>query len=164
MLRIDTAPLGPGTHALDLAPQAQALELDPETFSDLHVDVRLERQRDRVLVAFTARAVASLHCDRTLRPFEQPVEGSYGLLFAPPDTAPPPDEDDAYEEVHPWPLSETKLDITDAVRDTLLLALPQRQVAPGAEEADLETTYGAPDGEEEAIDPRWEKLRALKGD
>ncbi|PSQ83474.1 MAG: hypothetical protein BRD44_04330, partial [Bacteroidetes bacterium QS_7_67_15] len=73
-----------------------------------------------------------------------------------------------YDEVRELHHHDREIEITDLVRDTLLLAVPQRQVAPGAEEEELQTAYGAPDEEEEAdeeknaIDPRWEKLRALK--
>ena len=53
--------------------------------------------------------------------------------------------------------------MTEAVRDTLVLAVPARKVAPGAEDLDLPTVFGAP-AAEAAIDPRWEALRSLRSD
>lgn len=161
MLRIDITPLGVGAHQLTLEPEAQALDLDPETFSDVCVDTHLFRQRDRVLVVLHAQATATLTCDRTLRPFEQRIEGDYTVLFAAPDTAALAGEDDDYEEVRELLPSDREIDVTDAVRDTLLLAVPYRKVAPGAEEEDLQTRFGAEE-EEGGIDPRWAALRKLK--
>lgn len=165
MLQIDLSPYGPGAHVLTLEPAPEAADLDPETFADIEVHVHLTRQRKRLLVVFEARATAALTCDRTLRPFEQHVQGSYGLLFAPPDAA-VSEDDEAFQEVRTWHPSEQHVDITDAVRDTLMLALPQRRLAPGAEVEEIPTRFGAPKGgaAEQAIDPRWEKLRQLKGE
>lgn len=164
MLRIDITPLGAGAHQLKLEPEAQALGLDPETFGDISVDAHLFCQRrDRILVVLEAQATAALRCDRTLRPFEQRIEGSYTMLFAAPGTAAPAEENDDYEEVHELLPSDREIDVTDAVRDTLLLAVPQRKVAPGAEEEALQTRFGTADeDEEDAIDPRWAALRKLQ--
>lgn len=161
MLHIDLSPFGEGVHSFTLEPTPDMLDLDPEMFSDVLVDVHLTRQRERVLVLMDARATAALTCDRTLRPFEQEVKGDYGVLFAPPDAA-VSEDDEAFEEVREWTPSDQHLDVTDMVRDTLMLALPQRRVAPGAEQEDIETRFGAAESGEERIDPRWEKLRQLK--
>ena len=53
------------------------------------------------------------------------------------------------------------VDLTDAVRDTLLLALPARRVGPGAEDVEIQTVFGAPDGELLG-DYRWGALLALR--
>ena len=45
--------------------------------------------------------------------------------------------------------------------DTVLLAVPARKVAPGAEDIEIPTAFGTP-GAEAAIDPRWEALRSLQ--
>jgi uncharacterized metal-binding protein YceD (DUF177 family) len=56
--------------------------------------------------------------------------------------------------------------VTDIIRDTILLSIPQRTIAPGAEEEDIDMTFGEPDDEEteteDAVDPRWSKLKDLK--
>ena len=59
--------------------------------------------------------------------------------------------------------SERLIDLADAVRDTLLLAVPARKVAPGAEDVEIPTVFGAPTAADGTpIDPRWEALRALQ--
>ena len=160
MLSIDLVPLSEGIHHLELTPEAVALDLEPETFKDVHVDVVLDYRDDRALVSLHAAAVAALECDRTLQPFEQAIEGDYRLLFVSTDFARRiAADDDDIEEVRELDPTERKLDLTDAVRDTLLLAVPTRKIAPGAEDLEIQTTFG---GGEATIDPRWEALRQLR--
>lgn len=161
MLHIDITALDPGAHHVTLEPKAGAVDLDPETFRDIHVDALLHVQRERILVAFEAHATAQLLCDRTLRAFDQPVDGTYAVLFAPPGT--PKREHGDEEEVRELLPSDRTIDVTDVVRDTLLLAVPRRKVAPGAEDEEIETRFGEAEGKEQ-IDPRWEALRALRSD
>lgn len=164
MLGIDTAPLPPGLHELTLTPSAEEAELDPEMFADITVDVRLDHEEQRDLVAFTARATATLECDRTLKPFEQAVSGSYAVLFVLPEHLDRYTTDEAADEdIRPLPEPGAALDITTPVRDTLLLALPTRRVAPGAEDEELQVQFGAlTDTDGDPMDPRWEALKKLR--
>lgn len=163
MLGIDTTSLKPGLHEWHLTPSADDLNLDPEAFEDLVVDVRVDHEDERDLVAFTARATATLECDRTLEPFEHAVEGSYAILFVLPDQLDNYTTDESDEDVRPLPKPGRPLDLTDTVRDTLLLALPTRRIAPGAEAEDLPTQFGVlTDEDGNPIDPRWDALRKLR--
>lgn len=159
MLQINIAGLEAGNHHMVLEPSAEALDLSAETFRDLRVHAHLFSQPNRILVAFTAEADAALTCDRTLEPFVQPVRGDYSVLFAAPGTATDAEEHEEVRELLP---TDQEIDITDAVRDTLLLAVPQRKIAPGAEDEEIQTAFGAPSGDETLADPRWAALRALK--
>ncbi|MEM6647553.1 MAG: DUF177 domain-containing protein [Bacteroidota bacterium] len=161
MLSIDISPLPLGRHTLALYPKAEALELDPDAFRDIEVNLELDRMEDRVLVSIEAAATATLECDRTLEPFEQDVEGIYKVYFAPPHffgSADRADEDDAMRVL---PAGETELDLTQEVRDTLVLALPTRRISPEAEAMEVPTQFG---GGDDAIDPRWEALRQLRSE
>ena len=164
MLTVDITSLSEGIHHLDLTPSATEVDLDPTSFGEIQVGVELQYHRDRILVKLTASAVATLTCDRTLEPYDQPVESQYHLLFGPPEMV--GQEGDAFEEVRPLRASDQEIDLTDVVRDTLLLALPQRLVAPGAEDQEIDLEFGAPDEEEQSddIDPRWSELRKLRED
>lgn len=167
MLRIDLAPLAEGVHHFDLQTEAETLELDPDTFTDIRIDVVLDFHNERAMMSLHAMATATLECDRTLVTFEQPIEGTYRLLAAPASFVRRADsDDDEFEEVRVLEPSEHTVDLTDVVRDTLLLAVPARKVAPGAEDIDIQTVFGEadPSGEEPSIDPRWEALRALRTD
>lgn len=169
MFALDLAPLEPGVHHLQRTPSADDLDLSDEMFSDIAVDLIVDHGDQKVLVTFQAHATAHLQCDRTLRPYEEEVQGSYAVLFADRYVATPGVEDDdstkPYAEVRELEPTQHIIDLTEDARDTLRLALPQRRVAPGAEDEELQTTFGAgADGEasEDDIDPRWEALRALR--
>ena len=162
MLGIDIAHLKPGLHEQTYASTPDDLGLDPEVFEDITVDVRIDHEEDRDLVAFTARATATLECDRTLVPFQQAVEGSYAVLFVLPERL-GSYAADANDDLRALPAPGAPLDLTDAVRDTLLLALPTRRVAPGAEDQTLPVQFGAlTDADGDPMDPRWEALKKLR--
>jgi len=163
MLTIDITSLSTGIHHLELAPSAEQVNLDPSTFEDIEVDVVLQYHRDRILVKLHATATAELTCDRTLEPYDEKIEGAYNVLFGPPSMV--GQEGEEFEEVRPLDPSDREIDLTDVVRDTLLLAIPQRQIAPGAEDEPITREFGATEEEtddEAPVDPRWEDLKELK--
>jgi uncharacterized protein len=166
MLTVDITSFQSGTHQVALDPTADEVGLDPGSFDDIHVEAELQVHRDRILVKLHATATAELTCDRTLKPYDQPLAGNYNVLFGPPSMV--GQEGEMFDEVRPLTREDREIDITDLVRDTLLLSIPQRQVAPGAEEEDIDMTFGEPD-EPEAddagegpVDPRWSELQKLK--
>ena len=72
------------------------------------------------------------------------------------------EEKETEDEIRSISSTDEELDITDIVRDTLLLAIPVRKIAPGAEEAEIPVAFGAPADAD--LDPRWEALKALKNE
>ena len=164
MLTIDITSLSTGIHHFEFAPSASQADLDPTTFSDVQVDAELQYHRDRILVKMHATATAELTCDRTLQPYDEALEGQYNVLFGPPSMV--GQEGEEFEEVRPLDASDREIDLTDMVRDTLLLAIPQRRIAPGAEDEPIEREFGATDdaGEDDStpVDPRWSALEELK--
>jgi uncharacterized protein len=159
MLPVEINALPDGVHERTLHPSAADLDVDPETFADIVVDLRLDVAGRRIVAQFEVRATATLQCDRTLVDFEQPVAGSHAVLFAPPEQLPGEPTDDAV----PVPDEARVLDLTEPVRDTLLLALPARRIAPGAEALEIPTAFGVEtDDAGREVDPRWEALRALR--
>lgn len=159
MLRIKINTLSQGVHDFELEPSAEDLDLDPGCFSDIHVDARLDVYAERILAHLDMRADAALECDRTLRPFTQPVTGTYSVLFARPELVESGETD--FADIRALLPADTEIDVTEAVRDTLMLALPVRRIAPGAEDMEIQTHFGAP-ASEDVIDPRWEALRKLQ--
>ncbi|MEX0747855.1 MAG: DUF177 domain-containing protein [Rhodothermales bacterium] len=157
MFRINISSLRPGVHTFEFEPPAEELELDPSKFKEVRIEARLDTQEDRILAILNASATATLECDRTLRLFDQEIAGSFHVLFG--SSSLVGGEGGAFDEIRLLEPGEQEIDLTNVVRDTLLLAVPQRCVAPGAEEENIPTEFGAP---EDKIDPRWEALRALK--
>jgi len=147
--------LEPGYHALSLEPTPEDVGLSGDEFRDLLVEVGMDLDGKQALLNLRASAVAVLVCDRTLVDFEQSIRGEYTVLFTSRDY-----EDDSVDEIRSFDASDEEVDITNIVRDTLLLAIPVRKLAPGAEEADIPLAFGAPTDAD--VDPRWEALRSLK--
>lgn len=165
MLTVDVTSLSSGIHHLEMSPSAEEAALDPTTFEDVQVEAELQCHRDRILVKLEASATAELTCDRTLQDYKEAVTGHYNVLFGPPSMV--GQEGDEFEEVRPFTASDQEIDLTDVVRDTLLLALPQRKIAPGAEDEPIAQEFGpseeASDDEGDApVDPRWEELKKLR--
>ena len=170
MLTVDIASLSPGIHHVEFAPTADEAGVDPSTFRDIRIEAELQYHRDRILVKLQAAATATLTCDRTLKEYEQPVADSYNLLFGPPEMV--GEDGEEFEEVRPLSPSDNELDLTDVVRDTLLLALPQRRISPEAQDEPIEKTFGASpeeddrgeESQDDPVDPRWSELKKLKNE
>lgn len=159
MVRVSIVSLPDGLHEETVQSTAAEVGLDPDVFREVEVDVRLDLRDRRVLAAFTARAVARLECDRTLALYDEPVAGTHSVLFVPAGDPMLADSDD--EAVLPLAGEATFVDLTEPVRDTLLLALPLRRVSPAARDLEIPTAYGGP-ADDEPADDRWDALRALR--
>ena len=157
MVAINIASLKEGTHEFLLEPAAEELDLDSERFGSIRVAAQLNYYNGRIVVTLRSSAVATLECDRTLELFDRQLEGVHVLLFVPPGALEA--EEEEYEDVRILHPSDREIDITEPVRDTILLSVPARCVAPGAEEIDLPVRFGA---REDEIDPRWEALAKLR--
>lgn len=114
---------------------------------------------------FGVDALVTLKCDRSLRPFNQQVNGSYQILFEPNEVGDSESEKGAVRQI---PADELAIDIEKDVRDTIMLALPVRKIHPdyldseGFPEEFETQQYGTAPDEEEKIDPRWAELKKLK--
>lgn len=163
MFELRIGPLEPGVHTFALRPSADDLDLDTDAFRDIAVDVRLDLSESQAHVALATRATAALVCDRTLVPFEQTVEGHHDVLFAAAAAHAEAAGEEPSDGLLPLVPGQTSLDLTAATRDTIVLSVPARCVAPGAEDAELPTTFGAlTDDEGNAVDARWQALLDLK--
>ncbi len=161
MVRIDLKPLKNGVHEFDWNPEPDELGLDEDVFYDLALHVRLDVQPDSIYARLSADGAARLICDRTLKPYEERISGAYAMLFIT-RGASEEDNDAGLDDVVVLPPGEDMLDLTEPVRDTYMLALPQRRVAPGADDQEIPMRFGAPAESETAVDPRWDALRTLR--
>lgn len=157
MIPIDIRSLKDGFQSLEFSPSSDELGLEDPRMDDVHVEAQVSVDGDQIVVSVFARAIAHLTCDRTLEPFDQAVDGTYTVCFMPEDMM---DEDAEDDDIQPLPSDSDEIDLTDIVRDTLMLAVPVRKIAPGAEELDIPTTFG--EASESDIDPRWKGLEKLR--
>ena len=106
----------------------------------------------------------TISCDRCLDDMEQPIEADNHLVVKLGDTYSDDDDTVTVDE------TEGMLDLSWFIYEFIMLAIPIKHVhAPGkcnsAMTQKLEELSGAvrsSEEEEEAIDPRWEKLLKLK--
>jgi len=159
VLALEIADFKSGTRTVELVPTPEDLDLDPVDFRDIRVTAHLDRTGDRVFVQFDVTGTARLQCDRTLVDFDQALEGRYGVLFASAEAL--EDLGDDLEDIREFDPTTHEIDVTEAVRHTMLLSIPLRRIAPGAEDVPIQTSYGDPD-DDDIADPRWEALRKLK--
>jgi len=157
MISIDIATLADGLHDVSLAPTPEDLDLNPDEFSAIEVDVTLDLSDRQILCSIAVRADAALICDRTLSPYTESISGEYDLVFTSDPDAIVPDDD----VMRLLEDNATQLVITDAIRDTLLLSVPVRKVAPEARGAEIELQFGATEDDDDGVDPRWDALRKL---
>ena len=159
MLKIDIRSLSNGVHDLSFTPSPEEIGISEDDFADLNLKVRLDIASNRLYVRITISAVAALVCDRTSVDYTLPIKGSYAVVFVPPSEI---DDEEPREDLRPLIQGAEDIDLTTIVRDTLLLAVPIRKIAPGADEEDIPTSFGEPDDSD--IDPRWKALKELKSD
>lgn len=154
-LLIDLSSLEWGNHQFTLEPEAEALDLDSR-FSEIEVQADISVTGSQVIIQVEANATVALVCDRTLVPFETQVSGK-SVALAKSETD---QNDDQFDDVVAISADQI-VDIGRIVRDTLLLAVPARAIAPGADEEEIRTVF-TDDKDNEAIDPRWEDLKKLR--
>ncbi len=135
---------------------ATDLGLSPEKFSHIQVDLKSEKLDGATRIYLEIAAQVLLECDRSLCEYVSQVGNSHELLLCPLGYSSV--EDDLIERIELDPRQRV-FDLTDVIRDTLLLAIPPRKVAPEAEDLQLQTVYGAPALE---VDQRWSTLLAVR--
>ncbi|MFV1979684.1 MAG: DUF177 domain-containing protein [Rhodothermia bacterium] len=159
MVQIDVSTMSAGIHEVVLYSSPNDLDLSEEEFGAIEVQVRLDIGDQQILAQLEVSADSRLICDRTLAPFTQTVKGQFTIVF----TRKARDSGDAGGTVKYLDPAARELDVTAELRDTILLAVPLRKVAPEAAETELVLKYGD-DAVGVSTDPRWEALKKLKSD
>lgn len=116
-----------------------------------------------ILVRGTIEAVLETECRRCLQPVQVKLDEEVAILFAPPDQLTPEDQGG---EIRLLDLEGNVLDLSEAVREELVLAAPRWvECDPGCK--GLCPRCGVNRNEEECdcsveeLDPRWAALRNL---
>jgi len=157
MISLDIRSLKEGFQTLEFSPTTEELGVEEPAFRDAQVEVQVTVDGEQLVVRVSAQAIAELTCDRTLEPFDKAVRGRYTVCFMPKSMM---DDDAENDNVVALPKDRDELDLTDIVRDTLMLAVPVRKIAPGAEDLDIPTSFG--EASDEDVDPRWKGLEKLR--
>jgi len=139
---------------------ASDVGLSSTKFSEIQVTLSVNPMEGATKVTMGVYAKVLLECDRTLSEFLTPVSNSHEIILYRQRPEPPEDgrDNDLIEQIELDP-GQRIYDLTDVTRDMLMLAIPARNVAPEAEELQIQTTFGAPEPE---IDQRWSALLAIR--
>lgn len=103
--------------------------IDTERFSEpIFITVTLTKAMTEIVVELSVSTIASLQCDRCLAPTRKKLSGDYRILFLQSAAA----EKDSDDDVRVISKNETHIDLTPDVRETLLLAVPMKNVCQEA--------------------------------
>lgn len=133
--------------------------------SDVELDLLAESVIEGVLLSGVARTQSVGECSRCLEPVTEPVVAEVGELCLWEDRAEVEAEEGELDE-EPILVVEDRIDIADAVRDSLLLALPLVPLCspdcPGLCAQCGVRLADHPEHRHEVLDPRWSALEALR--
>jgi uncharacterized protein len=132
------------------------------------VNVALDKHETFIEAEFVIKGIASLVCDRTLEPFDQPIEKKEKLLFKYGER-----DEEISDEIVMINRETTSLELGQYIYEFIALAVPMKKIHPrfNDEEYDSEegkivysSGKGIIDGgdDDETIDPRWNILKKLK--
>ena len=116
-----------GVHRISETVEAQELKLDQAIFrSPLQASIQLDRHDPYLQCVFDLETVAHLECDRCLNDFEFHLRLRSPMLYVMGRTTDAEDVDDP--EIAYIPVGTTDLDISNDLRDFLILALPEKRL------------------------------------
>ncbi len=145
----------------------------PELFDELHLVGKLEAKLlispesgDRFLLTGKLSGVQNLVCSRTLEPFDRPFSTEMVVEVTRCQVANQElDDEDADVYAYRIPQNQEFVEVSECVRELVILQEPQAPVKNPEENFIFEPNNQAdegPDGTEKPMDPRWDKLKALK--
>ena len=144
----------------------------PEIFDELHLKGDLVAEvlvspegENKCLVTGSVSGVQTLTCSRTLEQFDRPFTTEVVIEVTRTQVAQQElDEDDVDVFAYQIPQGQSFVDVSECVRQLVTLQEPIAPVKNPDEDFIFETNNQAGDGAEaeKPLDPRWEKLKALK--
>jgi len=130
-------------------------------------EVILDKRETLIEANFSIRGDARLQCDRSLEPFDHPMDIRRKILFKYGE-----EEKELSEEIVLITREQPFLDLGQYLYELITVSLPMKRLHPRFDEEtndneDIRLVYSSPaddtdNKEEEPIDPRWEKLKKLK--
>jgi uncharacterized metal-binding protein YceD (DUF177 family) len=153
-------------------------ELDQDLIEHGHfkTHVVLNKSATMIQLNFHTQGVVTLICDRSLEPFEEPIDSNERIILKFGDH-----NEELTEEIEIINRNTTRINIARYLFDFIALSLPVKKIHPDlrGEQSDTDDedesegvlVYSSQDTaesasnneEEEKIDPRWEALKKLKG-
>lgn len=131
---------------------------------DFNVHVVLDKKETFIEVEFRISGVAHLVCDRSLDPFDYPIEDTKTMVYKYGE-----EEQEISDEIVIITRDQDSLDLGLYIYEFIALSIPIKKLHPRykAEEdydgSNIKMIYStSEDTESKQEDPRWEKLKKLK--
>ena len=167
MVKLKLSTIKEGRSSFEIEAATADVELqDNEQFSHpIRLSFDCNKIGDEIFVALKTNTVVDLICDVCLEPFSMKLNESVDILLAKDQELVEREEDDVYL----IPDSTNEIDITDSIKQTLLLAIPLKKVCRSGCKglcpicgANLNENPCA--CERKKTDPRWDALKGIKFD
>lgn len=163
-MKISLIGLAPGRHEFQFveAPRACGLENHPHLSDSVQIEIELEKGADNLYIRSRVRTVGHFNCDRCLKEFDLPLDDSGRVIFS----SDPELIVHGDDEVRKLEANAREIDITEDLRDILLLAIPGKLIcseqcrglcAGCGANLNHDTCHCAP----RPVDERWQKLQKL---
>jgi len=130
-------------------------------------EITLDKRETLIDANFRIRGAAHLVCDRSLEPFDYPMDIDRRIVFKYGE-----EEKELSDEIVLITREQAALDLGQYMYELITVALPMKRLHPKFKEEEIEAeedihlVYSSPadetKNEEDNIDPRWEKLKKLK--
>jgi len=133
---------------------------------DFKASVTLDKHETMIEGNFHITGIAHLICDRSLEPFDFPMDIDKKIIFKYGE-----EEKELSEEIVLITRNQAQLDVGQYMYELIGVEIPMKKLHPtfksdNLEDSDVHLVYTTPttesEKEEDAIDPRWEKLKKLK--
>jgi uncharacterized protein len=163
-MKIQMGGLSEGVHQYQFAVAGADLHLGPPFRHPVAVRANMERTGSQVFLTASAEATVTLTCDRCLAEFDTVLTPSYRMVYVFEET-----EADSFDpsEVQVISPSLSVVDITDDVRQTLLLTVPLKRLCNESckglcPRCGINLNVASCDCRDEQDDLRWEALKKLR--
>lgn len=163
-MKIQVGGLSDGIHEYSLIEDASSLNLDGHFKDQVSVEVTIDKSGSQIFLKAGVSAQGSFECDRCLTPFVSLLTSSCRMCYVTEGSA---DRNIDPAEIQIVPPGFSVIDLSDDVRQTLLLAVPLkllcREDCKGlCPHCGANLNVGSCTCSETSMDSRWEQLVRLK--
>jgi uncharacterized metal-binding protein YceD (DUF177 family) len=153
-MQINISNLSEGVFLYDLSAESRDLDLGEEFCGIVDAHVTLAKSLNQLLLTVKVSAKGVFVCDRCAEEYEEPLKTTFNSVYSWESGEGAEDDDD----FHVLEYDQNMIDISETVKEYLLLAVPLKHLC-GKPDCKIPVRKGK---SEEAVDPRWEKLKELK--
>jgi uncharacterized protein len=164
VMKIQISGLSEGIHRYSFSVASNELELGEQFRSEVLVDATLDKTPTQILLTSNIITVGSFECDRCVAPFGEQLTSSYTMLYVHEGS------ETEYldpEEFQVLSAGQNIIDLTEDVRQTLLLAVPfkllcNKECKGLCPTCGVNLNQGSCSCKNESVDERWEQLLRLR--